>query len=71
MYGFFSEQASERDGTVIYQGPGGVHIEVTAVYPDEVAADYKWPDKKCVGPVGEFVKMGRRGRRGLDVYEGN
>lgn len=58
-YGFFSEKASKDYGSLIYATPDGREVEITAVYHDAVAESYKWPDKKYVGEVTEWVRDGR------------
>ena len=64
-YGFYSAEAvANGSGTSWYDTPDGDAVEVTAVYTDPKGKDYGWEDKKCVGPVGRFLKVGRPEQKG-------
>lgn len=74
MFGFYSAQAHERQrnsswidpgptqgrrpASSYYATPKGGRVLVTAVFADEDAASYLWPDKICVGPVTTWVGDG-------------
>jgi hypothetical protein len=57
-HGFYSATAAKQHGTVVYLSPSGNEVEVTAVYDsiEQGEQDYKWEDKRYVGPVDKYVR---------------
>ena len=61
-YGFYSEQAAELCGTIIYLSEGGGEVEVTCIDNNQdIPSYYKWDDVKRVGVVTKYVRQGRPG----------
>jgi len=63
VWGYFSEQAAESCGSVIYESLDGTReIEVTCVSREDTV-EYYWSDKIPVGPVpspgspGSHIKL--------------
>lgn len=68
MTGWYSQQAIDAGcGSSIYSTENGGTVEVTCVCRDKEAEEqYKWPDKKCVGNVVQWLRKEKVSR--LDHY---
>ena len=63
-FGWFSSKQAEVSGTFIYEDMDGNEVEVTEVTEwtrCEPNPGPIWDDYVCLGPVGRYVKDGRRG----------
>lgn len=59
-HAYYSEQAAQTFGSVIWRTPWNEEIEVTSV-SDDKDSYYNWPDKVYMGPVTEFVRRNKHG----------
>jgi hypothetical protein len=63
LFGFFSLESYEHGcGSSFYLREDGTEAEVTAVYPTETAEGYQWKDKRCLGRVTRWVRIGQRSK---------
>jgi hypothetical protein len=65
-YAYFSAEAANECGSFIYLAHDGSEVEVTCVGEDLIdCGSYKWPDRKSVGPVVAWLRIGQTGRLGF------
>jgi hypothetical protein len=57
--GWYSQAAAERYGSTFWVTPDGIEVEVSAVLDADGDGTYRWPDKREVGPVAAFSRLGR------------
>jgi len=65
-YAYFSAEAAKKCGSSIYLSHDGSEVEVT--YVGEGLIDcgiHKWPDRKSVGPVVEWLRRGQTGQTSM------
>ena len=55
-FGYYSELAAEKFGTVFYNTPQNTLVEVTAVFSPGAETMYNWKDKVYVGEVTTYAK---------------
>lgn len=61
LYGFWSDEAVHRVGTVVYTTPQGCEVEVCFVDKSPTAEGYGYSDMKPMGEVCNFVRRTRPG----------
>lgn len=61
------EEMRELGLKALRETPDGLEVEICSVEsngPDDLDnVSYKWPDRRCVGPVVKWLRAGRQGRR--------
>ena len=62
-HAFYSTEAAAKYGTAFWVDGNGDDVEVTAVYPgiEEGEREYRYPDKRYVGPVESYSRPGSPG----------
>ena len=67
-FGFFSETAAGKLGSLLYKRPDGTEVDVTAIYDTKEEGEkfYHWNDKVCVGEVTRFIRKKSYGRYGME-----
>jgi hypothetical protein len=58
--GFFSEQAANCNGTMIFLGVDGSEVEITHSSDACGEKGYDWKGEKVVGIVKDFIRNGRK-----------
>ncbi len=64
IYGFYSQEAAELGGTIIYSTSNNKEVEVTALFDSKEIGEtnYIWRDKIYVGVVNKYLRKGRDGK---------
>lgn len=58
-YGFYSGRSHDAGhGTHWYAKPDGSEVEVSCISLDPEGAEYRWDDKKAVGEVTQWLRVG-------------
>lgn len=60
LLGFYSQQSVDLGyGTSMWNTPDGKQVEITVVLRPGTEDSYQWPDKKFVGLVTTWARVGR------------
>ena len=54
-HAFYSAEAAEKFGTVVYAQADGTQVTATCITDDAEGSEYFWDDKVYVGEVTRFI----------------
>lgn len=70
LFGFYSGRQAEMIGSCFYDNTRGHEVEVTQVSEAQNGGP-AFSDARCVGPIGKYLRPGKKGREDNYYHQEN